>query len=631
MRFLMVYSNQFSYGNKPIGIASLSAMLKTAGHTFELFDCTKYNLVTENKTDATAVGEENLRFKIPVNPDRLPERIKISYQGLTDELLKAIDAFKPDLIGLSALTDDYPLGLGLMRQVKRAFPRITTIVGGVHAAVDPDGVMSENCFDMLCVGEGEYVVLDIADRIDQGRGFEKIANMWIKRADGSIERNPVRPYETNLDIFPIPDWSIYPEVAFYKPFLGWVYKYGDFEMSRGCPYKCSYCINVHLQEIYKGHQYHREKSIPRVIEEIKYGIDHYNIEFLKFWDETFLLMSKNRMEEFADLYSREIGLPYVIETTGPSINEFSAKILQRTNCRSASLGMETGNPDMRMGLLNKPTDNSSYVEAYRLLAENGVQKASFNMIGLPNESQEDIFRTIGLNRLVKTEVVSAATFYPYKGTPIREWMVREGWMGDDFDLTDLADYDFNTFVAGNRSVVRFKDMDNRTLNRLWKTFSVYALWPIKLYPLIDHIKNNDGEFVDCLFSNIRRVSYLKRFGEWPPAVDGSEHGHVWSTGEPAARPEGSPSLTVHFDDPEAEEFARLLVENWVGTGFETMLSLLEAIGAGTLAPEFEIPSDEDELVAWLEMDLRDESVLRETRKEMRDIAKVYAATYTADN
>ena len=85
--------------------------------------------------------------------------------------------------------------------------------------------------------------------------------------------------QQNLDLFPHPDWSIYPETAFYKPFKGYVYKYGDFEMSRGCPYKCSYCINVQLQALYKatGENYHREKSIKRVIEEIKFAQKKYGI------------------------------------------------------------------------------------------------------------------------------------------------------------------------------------------------------------------------------------------------------------------------------------------------------------------------------------------------------------------
>ena len=625
MRFFMLYPNQYAIGNKPMGIASLAAMIKRAGHEFELFDCTKYNVVVENSRGAglynttKLAGEEAREYKIPRNPERLPKRIDTTYRGLVDELSAAIDRFKPDLIALSALSDDYPLGLGLMRDIKGVFPGIPKIAGGVHATIDPGGVISEECFDIVCVGEGEYVLLDIGERIDQGRGLEGIQNLWIKHEDGSVEKNAVRPYEAKLDVFPYPDWSIYPEVAFYKPFWGYVYKHGDFEMSRGCPYKCSYCINVHLQEIYRGYQYHREKSIPRVIDEIKFAMEHYDIEFLKFWDETFLLMHERRMEEFRDLYSRDIGLPYIVETTGQSVTEFSAKVLQKTNCRSASLGMETGSPDMRKGLLHKPTDNEVYVKAFRLLEEHGVRKAAFNMIGLPTEGQADIFCTIALNRLCKTEDQSVAIFYPYKGTPIRDMMVQKGWMDDDFDLTDLQDYDFNTFTQGNRSVVRFKDMDSRTLNTIRSLFIAYVFWPVKLYHLIDHVKNSDSEFAKALFSNIQRITYFKKFGDWPPVEETDVNSN--------ASGKGSLPIIVQFDDPEADQFVSLLGDNWIGVGHEQLGEMIQAIADGKLKPEFEMPADRDGLVKLLGINLGDESVLKKTRDELRGIARTNSAIY----
>ncbi len=85
-------------------------------------------------------------------------------------------------------------------------------------------------------------------------------------------------------------------------------------------------------------------------------------------------------------------------------------------------------------------------------------------------------------------------------------MVQQGWMDEDFDLTDLMEYDFNTFTVGNRSVVRFKDMDSHMVNMMQKLFVTYVFWPTKLYPIMDHIKNNDSEFADSLLSNVRRIT-----------------------------------------------------------------------------------------------------------------------------
>jgi anaerobic magnesium-protoporphyrin IX monomethyl ester cyclase len=189
----MLYPNQFATGNKPIGIASLAAMIKKAGHEFRLFDCTQFSIRTENKSDWNQVGSKTLQFKNPSNAERLPKRESITYHELVKKALSELEDFQPDMIGLSALTDDYPLGLGLMRQIRESFPSIPTIAGGVHATVDPQGVLAEDCIDSVCVGEGEYVILDIIERVTQNKSLDGIANMWIKKEDGSIEKNLFDP------------------------------------------------------------------------------------------------------------------------------------------------------------------------------------------------------------------------------------------------------------------------------------------------------------------------------------------------------------------------------------------------------------------------------------------------------
>ena len=196
MKFYMIYSNQFAIGNKPIGIASLAAILKKAGHQFKLFDCTKYSVRRPNEAyiDSNLSGEKSLSFMHPRNNERMPIREKVTYGRLIGKVIADIDRYKRDMIGLTALTDDYPLGLRIMDKVKKNFSKIPTICGGVHATIDPIGVISEKCFDMVCVGEGEYVILDLAKRVEEKRDFFKIKNLWIKNKDGSIEKNLVRPY-----------------------------------------------------------------------------------------------------------------------------------------------------------------------------------------------------------------------------------------------------------------------------------------------------------------------------------------------------------------------------------------------------------------------------------------------------
>lgn len=630
MKFYLIYSNQFALGNKPIGIASLAATLKQNGHSFRLMDCTQFDL-RHSDNDSNKIGEISLQFKPPSNPERLPQRQEVNISRLCEIIAADIDDFKPDMIGLSALTDDIPLGIPILRRIRPIFPKIPMIVGGVHATVDPGGMIKEDCIDVVCVGEGEGTILDVANAVDKRQPLDHIQNLWVKKEDGSVIKNGLRPFIVDMDTLPFPDWSIYPQTAFYKPYHGRVYKYGDFEMSRGCPYKCSYCINVGLQELYKvqdnPNSYHREKSLPRVMKEIRLAMDTYGIEFLKFWDETFLLMNPKRLEEFGELYSKEIGLPYVIETTAASINARTAYILKKTNCRSASLGMETGSADLRKGILMKPTENQVYIDAFKLMKENGLRPVSFNMLGLPYESKEDLFRTVMLNRLGGTESQSVGIFYPYKGTPIRNYIQSKGLMDEDYEYTTLKQENFTTFTATLPSVIKNASVTKEELLSYKELFPLYVHLPIRLWALIDHCKNERGPFVDYLLLNLRRVLFFVLFKEDPEnhlsRLESIRHA-VRITPAQVDELFSSP-LALAFKAQEPDVY-RILIAGWLGSEHVRRFSdLFEKIMTGRLRPEVVPPENLDE---WLGLQ-SGEAQLRAIRKELIDIAKLEAQNFSA--
>jgi len=633
MRFFMIYPNQWNTGNKPIGIATLSAVLKGAGHDFKLFDFTQFDL--SSGLSHQGVGEVSLEFRRVSNPERMPKRQQTSKQAVFTLLRQEIDKFKPDMIGLSVLSDDYPLGLEALRYVRKYF-QIPTIVGGVHAAVDPEGVIREASVDMVCVGEGEGAILDIAERLDCGEDVSTVANMWVKTPDRVI-RNPVRPLIQDLDTLPYPDWTIFPEAAFYKPFNGYVYKYGDFEMSRGCPYTCSYCINVELQQVYKDKgKFHREKSVKRVVEEVSWFKKHYGIEFLKFWDETFLLMSYERLQDFAREYGGKVGIPFAIETTAQSVTPRTAPLLRQFGCATASLGLETGNVDLRKGILDKNTDDRSYVQAYKLLREHGIRGVSFNMIGLPFERRNDIFDTIRSNKKLGTEAQSVGIFYPYKGTPIRTFCETRGLLDKDFEFNLLAQptSDFVTYTRGVGSVLKLSDVTREELVRLRNFFAYYVAAPEWLWPLIDQCGHGTS-LSQKLSSVMFQCLYRNKYGER----------EVMKNPKPTspAKPQTTPS-------PFAADISQLRAElpSWMEAflsacetdselAAEFVLQLKGSWESRGVEPERAVTVSSADRVSSLDggEDFNrggqlDRSRLAEIRKEMRQLAKEDALVLLSD-
>ena len=126
---------------------------------------------------------------------------------------------------------------------------------------------------MVCVGEGEKLMLDLCKAMSNGESYDNIPNLWIKKTNGVIIKNPIGPL-VNVNDLPYPDYKLFEPERMFRPMQGKVLRILPIEMHRGCPYKCTFCEDPSLNVLYKtiGENYHRAKSPKRLIEEIEYFI-----------------------------------------------------------------------------------------------------------------------------------------------------------------------------------------------------------------------------------------------------------------------------------------------------------------------------------------------------------------------
>src|SRR3990172_3818913 len=215
------------------GIASLSAVLKQEGYQTSL-----------------------IHLWEPIEEEKLVERI-------TKET--------PDLIAFSATSNMFPYVQRWARWIKGRMNNILTICGGVHPTLVPEESLGESDLDMICLGEGEYPLLELCEVLKEGKDITKIDNIWVKN-NGKIFKKRLRPLIENLDILPYPDRSIFSikDLSYYRA-EGEV-----FLASRGCPYDCYYCCNHVLKKVYNAQQnYVRFRSVDHVLGEIKEAINHF--------------------------------------------------------------------------------------------------------------------------------------------------------------------------------------------------------------------------------------------------------------------------------------------------------------------------------------------------------------------
>ena len=238
------------------------------------------------------------------------------------------------------------------------------------------------------------------------------------------------------------------------------------------------------------------------------------------------------------------------------------------------------------------------------------------MLGLPFEKEEDIFKSIGINKLCKTESQSIGNFYPYKGTPIRQMLIKEGLLNEEAEKEILTKYDFTSLTTNNKSAIKFLEMDTNIISKLAPLFGIYITWPVILWPLIDLVKNDEenGEFILLLWDKLKDVTYFKRYNEWP---------------EKSVFFNATNELESKYDlnDKVANEFVKLLISSWGENFKEEINEKLLLIKEGSLKPNFPIPENDDELKSFVGVNKITDDEHRVMRKRLRNIAETSSALY----
>jgi len=467
----------------PVSISSVSGALKKIGAQVECFDSTFYPDQAEYK-DTSSDTKKTEKFQVlPVNYEDVG--IQPKQTDIFEDFRKKVIEFKPDLIGVSAVEPTFLLGIDLLESVKDL--EIPTIVGGVHAIFSPADVMEYDVVDMVCIGEGEACMVELAKKMHAKNNYTNIKNIWFRK-NGEIIKNEKSEIES-LDKLPTLDFTVFEPERIYRPMSGKLWRMVPIEFSRGCIYKCTYCSAPGFLDNFKEQgDWLRNKPMDLIFDEIRYYIKELNVEYFYFVSETFLAIPKARLDEFFDRYE-EIKIPFWFNTRAETIKERTVKRLEEVGCHRISIGLECGNEEYRRTMLQRPVSNEKTIDACLLFKDSPIQLSANNIIGYPEETRDLIFDTIELNRQVSegVEAHSCSIFQPYRGTWLHKYCVEKGYWPEE----DLA-LDLNFEPA-----IKYPDITHEEIKGLHRTFPFYIKFPKVDWPEIQRAEKftEEGELV----------------------------------------------------------------------------------------------------------------------------------------
>lgn len=492
MRVLFFHPERHLNIGIPSGIATLAALLKRHGHEVDVFDTT----LLKPRPDSTAhaissIGAEKIIAAGDEVPHAVPNHTgifkatSVTLEDLiaddplvdyAEEFQKKINAFKPDLIALSAMTTTFDFACDLLEKVSSD---AKVIIGGVHATIAPEDCLSRDAIDIVCIGEADRTFIELCNLMAAGKDYTTVNSMLIKMADGKVIRNKLEARYFDLNDLPTPEWSIFDDRQLFRPYDGQVYKGSMYSQSRGCPMQCTYCVDPTIAEITGGRSgYFRYQSPQTTYRQLKELRERYDATWFKFVDDTFLLPPIEHLEELRDLI-KPLGIQFGCSVMPNTIKPEKVVLAREMGCVAMSIGVESGDPEMRKTVM-RHYKNEDLIQRLKVVKDNGIRISTFNMIGFPGEHREQVFKTIDLNRELKAEACNVYILYPYPGSPIAlEHNIplrnEEGRIPD----------------ATGGSKLGLSHMGKDELEGLCETFNAYLHAPKSLWPVIRLAEKQD--------------------------------------------------------------------------------------------------------------------------------------------
>jgi len=439
-------------GIHEFGLRTVSACLKRAGHDVDLFFLMKD---FHKKYSKTAMN---------------------NFVKLTKE---------SELVGISLMTNFFDNAIQITQKLREScnFP---ILWGGIHPTIRPEECL--NYADMVCIGESEETVVELADKIQNKQYYYDVKGMGFNDK-GKIIVNELRELPgtkkaaiiKSLDQIPFQDYDYKSHfvlngediVKMDQKIMKQCSDSYQTLPTRGCPFGCTYCINNTLLAMHPHQKPIRKRSVDNIImelQEVKSKLPF--IDIILFKDDAFFLMSVDEIRELSKRYKEQIRLPLIITGATPTtLTKEKLSLLVDAGLVEIGMGMQTAGTNMKK-LYKRQHSNHRVANAIKMVNEYRDQvKAAYDIIlDSPWSTDEDLIETLMFLSKLPTPFqlyLYSLVFFP--GTELYRKAKKEGLIKDD--LNDV----YRKYNCG---------CANTHLNKLFFLLNDYTLIGIGISPII---------------------------------------------------------------------------------------------------------------------------------------------------
>jgi magnesium-protoporphyrin IX monomethyl ester (oxidative) cyclase len=419
--------------------------------------------------------------------------IDMEFEG--QPLQRFLEDFNPDLVGITMSATDHYEGLRLARLAKEK--GVKTVLGGYHPTAIPDELLSYPQIDIVIRGEGELTMKELV-QIDSP---EDVLGVSYKIGEQVIH-NPDRPLIKDLDALSFPARHLrrhrYRDHANNNG-----REFDVITMSRGCWGACTFCC-----EPYMSKKCMRFRSPENIMEELAEIVSFHKGKPLHlFATDPHFIGDPENIDRLCDLlHTNRLDITFSVMTRPDSIVRNPE--LVRKMCDNGILNYELGIESSNQKDLNnvkKGITIDIQRKAVEILRENGANVSGTLVIGLPDQSEEEIkqfpvyAKEIGLINCA----FGIATPFPgtefYEGLEAKEMIFEQDW----------------TKYDEMHSVFKLNSMSAEDLERL-ESYCMGRFWTLNTFldraSVLRKISGGKLSLLDFIGDIIGKLSFVKDAG-----------------------------------------------------------------------------------------------------------------------
>ncbi len=301
--------------------------------------------------------------------------------------------------------------IAYIKAIREKTTEIKIVVGG-PAYMFSEEFLKGGC-DIVCKGEGELTILEIAEYLQGRRAIESIDGIAYMK-NGSVVSNRERELIVDLDSISFPLWDKTKVRCYYDSYiLPMKSTFVPMVTSRGCVYRCAFCSSPYL---WKNN--YRTRSIENVLKETDILVWRYHVRYIIFQDDAFGT-DNNWLRKFClALIERGYKKLHWMCILHPLVFKESPEqlipLMKRAGCNLFVFGLQSVSPDVSRNINRDPSEPEVLKKIIKIANNAGILTSVDFILGLPGETGQTIRADIDFALEARPHLVN---FHPLRLEP----------------------------------------------------------------------------------------------------------------------------------------------------------------------------------------------------------------------